>query len=691
MKVPNGDTVTQFDLHDCEDASLIKIDLLSVECLDKIHNCIDLLCEYGKIERKATLKETYENVIGIYNLERLDPKMWEMVWDHKIQSLFQMEKQSGIQGIALIKPKSVDELAVLNSVIRLMPSDKNSERPLDLWAKYRSNIKLWYNEMKYYGLTDEEIAWLGNHSAVTDEICESQEGLMSLVQEPRLGGNSLNFADRCRKGIAKKQGKLFDECEKEFYTNIKKNNCSEKLAHYVWDVMLKVQRGYSFNRSHCLAYSLVALQEMNLAYKFPLIYWNTACLITDTGGNEDIEGSNDYGKLADGINKMRDEGIDVALPDINESTYTFKPDEVNNKIIFGLRGILSLGDEIINNIIANRPYKSFEDFKSKVKVNKTVMLSLIKAGVFDSLEDRKSVMTKYIYETADTKKNLNITSIPLLMKNNLLPMDNDDYKMAYRIYEFNRYLKAKCSNGIIDNRAFNFLTEIDCEDLVDGNMKLNEKGWQKFYSKAMDIYRDYIASHKEELLAVINEEAFVNNWSTYAEGSLSAWEMEAICFYYHEHEMAHLNHELYGISSFKNLPEEPEVDYTYYTKDGKEVNIFKLTKIAGTCISKNKNKGTVKILTVDGVVEVRFRKEYFAMFDKQVSIKGADGKKHVVESSWFNKGEKIMVNGMRQGDQFTAKKYKTTEGHTLYRILQIEDDGKLVLQSERAQGELNEI
>ena len=670
---------------------LIKIDLLSVECLDKIHNCIDLLCEYGKIERKATLKETYENVIGIYNLERLDPKMWEMVWDHKIQSLFQMEKQSGIQGIALIKPKSVDELAVLNSVIRLMPSDKNSERPLDLWAKYRSNIKLWYNEMKYYGLTDEEIAWLGNHSAVTDGICESQEGLMSLVQEPRLGGNSLNFADRCRKGIAKKQGKLFDECEKEFYTNIKKNNCSEKLAHYVWDIMLKVQRGYSFNRSHCLAYSLVALQEMNLAYKFPLIYWNTACLITDTGGNEDIEGSNDYGKLADGINKMRDEGVDVALPDINESTYTFKPDEVNNKIIFGLRGILSLGDEIINNIIANRPYKSFEDFKSKVKVNKTVMLSLIKAGVFDSLEDRKSVMTKYIYETADTKKNLNITSIPLLMKNNLLPIDTDDYKMAYRIYEFNRYLKAKCSNGIIDNRAFNFLTEIDCEDLVDGNMKLNEKGWQKFYSKAMDIYRDYIANHKEELLAVINEEAFVNNWSTYAEGSLSAWEMEAICFYYHEHEMAHLNHELYGISSFKNLPEEPEVDYTYYTKDGKEVNIFKLTKIAGTCISKNKNKGTVKILTVDGVVEVRFRKEYFAMFDKQVSIKGADGKKHVVESSWFNKGEKIMVNGMRQGDQFTAKKYKTTEGHTLYRILQIEDDGKLVLQSERAQGELNEI
>ena len=47
----------------------------------------------------------------------------------------------------------------------------------------------------------------------------------------------------------------------------------------------------SFNRSHCLAYSLVALQEMNLAFKYPIVFWNCACLITDSGGsnNEDME------------------------------------------------------------------------------------------------------------------------------------------------------------------------------------------------------------------------------------------------------------------------------------------------------------------------------------------------------------------------------------------------------------------
>lgn len=248
MKVPNGDIVTQFDLHDSEKCSLIKIDMLSVECLDKIHNCLDLLCDYEYIKREETLKETYEKVIGIYSLERNSKEMWSLVHDHKIQSLFQMEKQSGIQGISLIKPKSVDELAVLNSVIRLMAPDENSPLPLESWVKYRENIKYWYQEMKQYGLTEEEIDWLSHHSAITDGICESQEGLMSLVQESRLGGNSLTFADKCRRGIAKKEGKLFEECEQEFYKNIKEKNLSEKLAHYVWDILLKVQRGYSFNR-----------------------------------------------------------------------------------------------------------------------------------------------------------------------------------------------------------------------------------------------------------------------------------------------------------------------------------------------------------------------------------------------------------------------------------------------------------
>jgi len=243
MRAPDGTICTQFELHDCEDVSLIKIDLLSVEAMDKIHNCIDLLCDYGYAERKSTLRETYESIVGIYNLERDDPKMWDMVLNHKIGSLFQMEKQSGIQGIALAKPTSVDELAVLNSVIRLMAPEKGAEQPLDMWARYRHNINDWIKEMEDYGLSSEQIEWLKNNSAITDGVCESQEGLMSLLQDERLGGNDLSFADKCRKAIAKKQGKLFEECETKYFENAKEKDCDMRLVHYVWDVLLRVQRG----------------------------------------------------------------------------------------------------------------------------------------------------------------------------------------------------------------------------------------------------------------------------------------------------------------------------------------------------------------------------------------------------------------------------------------------------------------
>ena len=243
MRAPDGTICTQFDLHDAEDVSLIKIDLLSVEAMDKIHNCLDLLCDYGYIERKATLRETYESAIGLYNLERSAPEMWSMVQNHKVMSLFQMEKASGITGIALTHPKSVDELAVLNSVIRLMAPEKGAEQPLDTWARYRMDINEWYREMRQYGLNEEQIEWLSNNSAITNGICECQEGMMSLLQDERLGGNDLSFADKCRKAIAKKQGKLFDECEQAYFKNAEDKHCEMNLVHYVWDVLFRVQRG----------------------------------------------------------------------------------------------------------------------------------------------------------------------------------------------------------------------------------------------------------------------------------------------------------------------------------------------------------------------------------------------------------------------------------------------------------------
>jgi len=733
MRAPDGTICTAFELHDCEDVSLIKIDLLSVEAMDKIHNCIDLLCEYGYAERKSTLRETYESIVGIYTLERDNSQMWDMVLHHEIGSLFQMEKQSGIQGIAIAKPRKIDELAVLNSVIRLMASEKGAEQPLDMWARYRQDITIWYNEMKMYGLNDEQINWLANHSAIHDGICESQEGLMSLVQEERLGANDLTFADKCRKAIAKKQGKLFEECEEFYFKNAEEKGCDMTLVHYVWDVVFKPQRGYSFNASHTHAYSLVALQEMNLAFKYPIMFWNCACLISDAGGNdeteideeaeeelkieetysnemeefneeedeaedsyeeEDCDGypaeviktaegkkkkkvkATNYGKIASAIGKISSTGVKVSAPDINESKYTFSPDIANNTIRYGLNGITRIGEDLIKTIILNRPYNGIDDFLKKVKINKPQMVNLIKAGAFDRFGDRFTIMKDYIMSVSDCKKRVTLQNMKMLIDFELIP---DEYDLQRRVYNFNKYLKKlKEDNNYygLDNIAFDFYSNNFDMDLLEpsesseSQLKIKQVKWDNIYQHHMDIIRPYIKSHNVELLNAINDRLIGDMWNKYCTGSISKWEMDATSCYIHEHELNELIYDACELDRFGDLSTEPQID-RYIPIKGKMIPIFKLNRIAGTVLDRDKSKKMVTLLTTDGVVTVKIY-GVFQQYDKQISEKGADGKKHVIEKSMFTRGNKIIVTGIRDGEnEFRAKTYKNTPYHHVELITSI--------------------
>ncbi len=247
MKTNSGDVVTQYDLHDCEDVSLIKVDLLCIEALDKIHAELNLLLRDGVIEWQGNLKDTYEKYLGIYNLERKDINMWKMLWNHEVLSFFQMEKESGIQAIALAKPESVDELATINSVMRLMAQEKNGETPLEKYARFRHNIHEWYQEMEDYGLTKEEQEILKDIIGISFGICEAQEYLVLLTSHPAIGGFSLGWGDRLRKAVAKKKPKDFIQLQKEFFINAREKNLSKNLTEYVWKVLISTQRGYGFN------------------------------------------------------------------------------------------------------------------------------------------------------------------------------------------------------------------------------------------------------------------------------------------------------------------------------------------------------------------------------------------------------------------------------------------------------------
>ena len=704
MRAPDGTICTQFELHDSEACSLIKYDALSVEAMDKIHNCIDLLCSYGYAERKGSLRETYEDLIGIYKIERKDPKMWQMVWEHKIQSLFQMEKQSGIQGIATLKPTSVDDLAILNSTIRLMAQEKGGEMPTDKLARFKRNPNEWTKEMEKYGLGQEEKAILEPILSMSYGLCIAQEQFMELVQLPELGGFSLTWADKLRKSIAKKNPKEYDALTKEFYEVTKEKGIDQKFAHYVWDVLIAMSKGYGFNQSHTLAYSLIALQEMNLAYKYPTIFWECACLINDSGGNdvqEEVEVEDDdddddspskektkavnYGKIATAIGKMKSEGVNIVAPDINESLYTFSPDVKNNTILYGMSGITRIGDSLIKEIISGRPYNSVEDFLNRVKVNKPQMVNLIKSGAFDKFGARETVMMNYIDSITDKKKILNLRNLQMLIDYNLIPEKFDFQK---RVFNFNKYLKKFKLDAVyygIDNIAFEFLDKNNwIDDLVaadtESGFKLSQKKWDKIYQNQMDYFRTFIKDNQKELLESVNKlQSTV--WEKYYSGNISSWEMSSISCYIHEHELQNVDYDRYGLTRFGDVAREPEIE-RYIPIKGKQVPIFKLFRIAGTVLDRNKQKKTVTLLTTDGVVTVKIYGDVFNQYDKQISEKDSTGKKHVIRKSEFARGNKIIVIGVRDGDnEWRAKKYSRTPYHLVETIAEVGNDGSIVIDN----------
>lgn len=246
MKLNSGEEVTAFDLHRSEEAGDVKIDLLATDGLVRVRACLDLLVEYGYIQQGANLRETYENALGIYKMDRNDPLMWDRLSNNEILSVFQFDTPQGKQAINLARPNSVEELASLNAILRLMASEKGAEQPLEKYARFKQNPLDWEREMDNYGLTKDEKKLLHGYLDYEYGLCGLQEDIMTMIQDPQLGGWSLADSDRLRKSVAKKDKKLYEALTEEYFKTVKEKNLSENLCNYFWKVLVKMQAGYSF-------------------------------------------------------------------------------------------------------------------------------------------------------------------------------------------------------------------------------------------------------------------------------------------------------------------------------------------------------------------------------------------------------------------------------------------------------------
>lgn len=191
----------------------------------------------------------------------------------------------------------------------------------------------------------------------------------------------------------------------------------------------------SFSIIHALAYSFIGFQTAYIATKWNPIYWDTACLVVNSGAleEEDEEIVNiyekenqaeysyvdlpdrsgkkktknaNYVKIAKAIGDIKSHGIEVSLININTSGYGFEPDIENNRILYGLKPLSNINNEIIKNIVDGRPYKGIKDFMIRCPLNKKAMVMLIKSGAFDECEealghDRRKIMIYYLSQVAD--------------------------------------------------------------------------------------------------------------------------------------------------------------------------------------------------------------------------------------------------------------------------------------------------
>jgi len=717
MKAKTGEVITQFDLHDAEDVSLIKIDLLAIDALEKMHVCLDLLLDDKVISWQGTLKNTYEKYIGVYTLEREARDMWKMLWEHRVLSFFQMEKESGKQAIALSRPRSVDDLATLNSVLRLMAQEKGAESPLQKYARFRNDVNEWYHEMDEHRLTKDEQKLLESIIGVSYGICEAQEYLVLLTAHPQIGGFSLAWGDRLRKAVAKKKPKDFLQLEQEFFENAKKKNLSQNLVNYVWNVLISTQRGYGFNKSHTLAYSIIGVQELNFCYKYNPIYWQTANLIVDSGAADgESNDSTNYGKMAVAIASIQREGVEISLPTINNVGFGFKPDTKNNRIIFGLKGVNGINTEISQMIIERQPYQSIEQFGKIFLDTKLLkpsqMLQLIKAGCFTEIHssNRQETMDWFLQKYVFTP----CTSLSLQQINKIQELDiiPSELKICFRMINFKKYVlddeglyekyidpkKKMIKRGyhdghyLLDSNSQPFFKKFFSEGSVVGIKGeyyiISEKKFTKEIDEKIQPLKDWFAL--PATLKLYNDKYYEQIWNKYADGTMSRWSMQSLCYYDREHELEYVNEELYGIENFFNLPEDP-VPYDYYKRyfnDGvRQIPKFRISRIAGTVLNADNNRHTVTILTRQGTVDVKFNKGQYAFYNKRISaqLDPNSDKKTVLEEGWLKRGTLITCQGYRRGDQFVALVYNDTiYSHTINLIKEIRSDGTMILCSERA-------
>ncbi|MDH7605032.1 MAG: OB-fold nucleic acid binding domain-containing protein, partial [Melioribacter sp.] len=195
----------------------------------------------------------------------------------------------------------------------------------------------------------------------------------------KVAGMSLAEADLLRRAMGKKDLKAMQEQREKFIKGAEQNNIDAKIAGEIFDAIDKFAN-YGFNKSHAVAYSILAYQTAYL--KAHYLEEFLAANLSNKFDNTD--------KVTILLEECRKLGVKVQPPDINHPTVKFQVKD--KKIIFGMAAIKNVGIQAVEEIqrahdALGRDFKSIYDFCANIDtriVNKRALEGLVLAGALDS-------------------------------------------------------------------------------------------------------------------------------------------------------------------------------------------------------------------------------------------------------------------------------------------------------------------
>jgi len=352
----NGDIVTQYNMKELEDHGLLKMDFLGLRTLSIIRDTLRLI------------KMTHGIDLDIDTIPIDDKKTYELFGKGQTTAVFQFESAPMREYLKKLKPSRLEDLVAMNALYRPGPMEN-----IDSFIRRKHGKE----KIEYLHPNLEPIL------STTYGYIVYQEQVIQIAN--KIAGMTLAEADILRRAMGKKQLEAMKEQKVKFVESAEKNGVKKQVAEKIFDDINKFAN-YGFNKSHAVAYSLVAYQTAYLKAHFLPEF--LAANLSNEFGNTD--------KVTNFLEDCRKLKVEVLPPDVNKPSVKFSVD--NGKIIFGMSAIKNVGEKAVVEIErARKDYgKDFEtlfEFCTAVDthiVNKRVLEGLVLAGAFDKLKGNRA-------------------------------------------------------------------------------------------------------------------------------------------------------------------------------------------------------------------------------------------------------------------------------------------------------------